>query len=261
MTLTVDSPWILNPVNSPKKPRLRLFCFSHAGGSPANYMSWQKKLAPSIEVLAIQLPGRGARFNEKNVVHFTSLMNLLAPVIKQYNDLPFVFFGHSLGAMIAFELCHHLVKCNQQIPKHLFVSGANPPSQQPNRPCFESMSDKELIELLENYEGTPSEVLEEPMLMELLLPAIRADFMLLNSYQYSMRSKLPFPLTLLTGTRDSNLSSDILLAWQKETMNIFQHEPFDGGHFYINSQEMTLLKTLSRYLTPLLIENDSEQQV
>ena len=257
MTLTAHSPWILTSVNPPRKPRLRLFCFSHAGGSPATYMPWQKELAPDIEVLAIQLPGRGARFNEKNVVDFTALMDLLAPVIKTYNDLPFAFFGHSLGAMIAFELCHHLIKSHQQLPKHLFVSGANPPSQQPKRPCFETMSDKELIVRLKNYEGTPSEALEEPMLMELLLPAIRSDFMLLSSYQYCIRSKLPFPLTLLTGASDNHLSSDTLLAWQRETMNTFQHEQFDGGHFYIDAQKTKLLETLRRYLTPLLISDYS----
>lgn len=245
-----NDAWIVaRPATS---ARARIFCFSYAGGNAASYMQWNNDLSPYVQVCAIQIPGRGARFNEPSITDFSILIPQIANSIAAYNDLPFFFFGHSLGALIAYEVCHHLNKNNLPLPEHLIVSAANSPSSPSTIEKIGRMdSDYDIIERLRYYGGTPEELLKNKGLMQLLMPAIKADFTLLDNYRYRRdRKSLSIPLTAMGGHDDNILSKSKVANWEIETTNEFKQHWFNGGHFYFNDDRTKLISELK-----LLINN------
>ena len=225
-----DSPWVhTRPLPG---ARLRLFCFPFAGGSAGSFMPWSQALAPDIQLCAIQLPGRGARFGEPPIQDFVTLIEQLGQVIAHHDDLPYAFFGHSLGALAAFELAHHCVRRGLARPRHLFVSASGAPRHRVGAPRYDLLSDGELVAKLRDYAGTPPEVLANQELMALLLPAIRADFALLGSYRYQPRPRLDVPMSVLAGYDDAHVGEETLRDWQTETSTGCELHGFDGGHFF-----------------------------
>lgn len=242
------SPWLqFRPQTS---AQIRLFCFPYAGGSAADFMPWQAVLGPRVEVRAVQLPGRAARFNEPAITDFDDLTDQLVEVIATAADRPYTFFGHSLGGLAAFELCHRCVERDLPLPRHLFISATNAPRSLPTRPPIAWMDDRTLITTLREYNGTPAELLANRELMELLLPTIRADFGLLEHYRYRARLRLPVPLSLLAGRQDRHLLVEQLPAWQDETSGPFRQHWFDGDHFYLQRQQAAVLELLHSTLVP-----------
>lgn len=244
------SPWLLSRPQT--GAHIRLFCFPYAGGSATGFMPWQTVLGPRIEVCAVQLPGRGARFNEPPIGDFESLTRQLVEVIATADDLPYAFFGHSLGGLVAFELCHRCLERGLPSPRQLFISATNAPASLPSRPSIAGMDDRALIETLRHYNGTPAELLANRELMELLLPAIRADFALLENYRYRPRPKLPLPLYVLAGRRDEHLRQESLPVWQQETAGPFRQHWFEGDHFYLHREQDSVLELLRNELVPAL---------
>src|SRR5437763_15337105 len=170
------TPWLVSRKPNPRA-RVRLFCFPYAGGGDSVFRAWQKGLSEAIEVCPVQLPGRGARISEPPFTELSPLVRAAAQALAPHLDKPFAFFGHSMGALICFELARHLRKDGGPQPVHLFVSGRCGP-QTPREPFAGDLPDSEFQEMLRRYNGTPEEVLENRELMELLLPAVRADFAL-----------------------------------------------------------------------------------
>lgn len=242
-----DSPWI--QTRAMPSARLRLFCLPFAGGSASSFMPWFAALAPDIQLCAIQLPGRGARFGEPAIHDFAELIEQLGSVIAQHDDLPYAFFGHSLGALVAFELSHHCVRKGLELPRHLFVSASGAPRHRVGAARYDLLSDRELLAKLRGYAGTPPEVLANQELMELLLPAIRADFALLRHYRYQPRPRLGIPLCVLAGRDDQHVASETLTDWQGETSATCEQHRFDGGHFFAFEQADSVLKLVKRKLS------------
>lgn len=225
--------------------RVKVFCFPYAGGNAASFMSWQNELSPSVQVSAVQLPGRGARFKESPVTHFDELVPRLAESVAEQSDLPFIFFGHSLGALVAYEVAHWLYKAGCALPQHLIVSAANAPSCPPSIHSLKDVHDDgQFIAELRRYGGTPEALLENRELMALLIPTIRADFTLLNSYRYVARQPLAIPITALAGCEDSLLSERGVSGWRNETCGAFNQCWLDGGHFYFHDSATGLMSTL-----------------
>jgi surfactin synthase thioesterase subunit len=242
--------WILRrPSRTP--PRLRLFCFAHAGSTGVTYLSWQAALGPEVEVCAMHLPGRGSRFAETPRVSMLRLVEELGPVIAGQPELPFVFFGHSLGALLAFELARHAQKCGQPMPQQLIVSGCAAPQRRRPRPRFEDLDDTAFIDALKTYEGTTSELLNNPELMEFALPALRADFKILSDYRYRPGPLLDIPVVALAGRADAHTARSEVEAWQRETTGAFRTRWFDGGHFFIDSARPAVLECVSAELGEL----------
>lgn len=225
-----------------------MYCFSYAGGSAAAYVPWQNAL-PGVEICAVQLPGRGARFKETPYTSMPSLIRDLAGVIERQDDsLPHVFFGHSLGALVAFELVRHCRANGMRMPRKLIVSGANPPRWRNSLRMLHLLDDDGLIEELKGYNGTPMEILEDRELMALLLPTIRADFKIAETYQYTEATPLNMPITVFQGTSDDYICKEKIADWRLETTNTCNVHWFDGDHFFIDAKRDEVLATIKAEL-------------
>jgi len=244
------TPWLIRTPSSTR--RMRLFCFSYAGGNAFNFFRWQEALDPAVEVCAVQLPGRSARIAEEPIGSLPALLQAVAPVISRMDDLPCAFFGHSVGALVAFELSRYLRLHGLSTPSHLFMSGCHAPQFRSPTRQLHTLSDAQFTEVLREYEGTPPEVLESRELMELLLPAIRADFAIAENYRYRHGPLLPMPISVFAGREDLNKEPGQVDGWQKETSGACQVTWFDGGHFFVNSQRAAVLEQLHAELTASL---------
>jgi len=240
------TPWL---IREPKKhPALRLFCFCYAGGNALAYLPWQAEFGAQVEICAVQLPGRGARLNEAPFTSLPALVRVLAPIIAQRSEVPFAFFGHSLGALLAFEIARFCKLNYLPSPRHLFVSGCNAPQQRGAREGLHRLPDDVLIEKLRDYNGTPPEVLAHRELLELVLPTLRADFALVEDYVYRPGLQLTVPITVLAGRGDVHCPPEQVAAWRKETVDACQVHWFDGDHFFIHSARAAVIDCIAAEL-------------
>lgn len=241
------SPWLYYFKPNPKAS-VRLFCFPYAGGTALVYRTWAQKLPASVEVVAIQLPGRFTRAREPAISKLTDLLDAVASALTPFLDKPFAFFGHSMGALVAFEVARFFRREGRALPRHMFVSGRGAPQlNREHRPLYNLPKDELLVEL-QQLEGTPREVLEHPELMDLMLPLLRADFSICDTYEYTEEAPLACPITAFGGLQDSDISRRGIEAWREQTSATFTLRMFRGNHFFIHSNEMLLLNLLATQL-------------
>lgn len=241
------SPWLVGSAQA--APRLRLYCFSYAGGGAHAYASWQAALGPQIEVRAVQLPGRGTRMHEAPYTAMAPLVQAFAQQLLGQDDLPFAFFGHSMGALVALEVAHFCQRKRLPMPQQLIVSGATAPRYRGTPRALHQLPDAELIAELRKYGGSPPEVLNHLELMELLLPMIRADFQLIEQYAYRPTVPLAMPVTVLVGADDREATVVHADKWQEETTGPCAVHTFAGGHFFIQSEREAVLACLGAVLS------------
>jgi len=227
---------------------MRLFCFPYAGGLAQIFHSWPESLATKVEICAVQLPGRGSRLREAPFNRLTLLVQALAEVLSPQMDRPIAFFGHSMGAIIGFELARLLRANDHRQPLHLFVSGRRAPHLPEIEPPAHMLPDADFLAHLSKLNGTPSQILQHPELMELMLPTLRADFALIETYEYKPEPAFDFPITAFGGLRDTYASRADLELWREHTHAEFSLHMFPGDHFFINSSQTLLLQALSRKL-------------
>ena len=237
-----SSPWLLRQPNTQRK--LRLYCFCYAGGNAAVYAPWQALLDPAIEVCAVQLPGRGERMGEEPYTSVPALIRALALVIGRQDDLPFAFFGHSLGGLLAFELARYHKLHYMRMPEHLFVSGCDAPQYRSPSKRLHQLPDEEFIAVLKDFNGTPPGVLQHRELMELLLPTIRADFALVDDYEYRPGPPLAIPITVLVGRQEEQTPEQVD-GWRKETLAECRVSWFHGDHFFIFPERQAVLELIT----------------
>lgn len=248
-----NSPWFLRqPAPAGTQRRLRLYCFCYAGGNAVSYLPWQALLNPAIEVCAVQLPGRGARMGEAPMATLTAVIEGIAHAMGRQSRLPFAFFGHSLGALLAFELARYCKRYFLPMPAHLFVSGCDAPQFRDPPKDLHLLSDDDLIEELRNYNGTPPDILAHRELMDLVLPIVRADFSLVETYRYRASPLLNVPMTVLAGTTDERSSQDQVDGWAREGAAGCDIRWFEGDHFFIHSQRDAVMACLNDALEKLL---------
>ena len=224
---------------------LRLFCFPYAGGSAAIYRSWSESLPWQVEVCPVQLPGRGSRIRE---TLFTQMPDLVADVAKDlrtYLDKPFAFFGHSMGAIIGFELARLLREEGAPEPVHLFVSGRSAPQTPSEHRHTYDLPEQEFVEELRQMNGTPEEVLQDPELRAFMLPLLRADFEVIQTYAYVDQPPLTCSITAFGGLNDNEVSRDSLEGWREQTTKAGTLRLFPGDHFFINKVQSSLLRMIS----------------
>ena len=241
------SPWF-RALNRHPRCRVRLFCFPYAGGSAAVFRAWPAGLAPDIEVYPALLPSRGARMSEPPLPRISLIVERLAAEIRPHLDRPFALFGHSMGALIAFELARRLRAEAGVKPAHLFISGARAPQIPDPDPPVHDRTDAEFIKCLRELNGTPDEVLEHPDLMALMLPLLRADFEAVETYRYEAGAPLGCRVSAYGGLADSSVRREHLEGWREQTSGEFVLRMFDGDHFFINRAAPQLLRTLDREL-------------
>lgn len=230
---------------------MRLFCFPYAGGTALVYRTWAQKLPANMEVVAIQLPGRATRMHEPLVTKLSDLVEPLARAIAPFIDEPFAFFGHSMGSLIAFELARFFRREGRPLPLHMFVSGRSAPQLNSEHPPLYDLPKSELLEEVQQLEGTPREVLEHPELMELMLPILRADFSICGTYEYTEEAPLACPFTVFGGLEDHEISRRQLEAWREQTSATFTLRMFPGNHFFIHTNETLLLNLVATQLDHL----------
>lgn len=201
----------------------------------------------TIEVVPIQLPGRGARLREQPFTRLAPLVLALSQSLSSEMEQPFAFFGHSMGALIAFELARQLRRERLHLPVHLFISAKCCPPLAEMIPGPQ-VPDTEMIEVLRQYEGTPGEVLENAELMDLLLPTIRADMEMCNTHVCDPEPPLDCPITVFGGLDDRVSSRSCLEGWREHTTRPFTLRMFPGGHFFIQNWERSVLDIICRDL-------------
>jgi medium-chain acyl-[acyl-carrier-protein] hydrolase len=248
-TSTFNS-WVTCPKPNPQA-NLRLFCFPYAGGSSLIFRKWSDSLPLNVEVCPVELPGRGSQMKLTPFTRLESLVEALAQAIKPHLDKPFAFFGHSMGALINFELARLLRKQYTLEPVHLFVSARRAPQIPNTKPPIHTLGDSEFKEELRRLNGTPKAVLENAELMELLVPIVRADFAVLETYVYSYEPPLDFPITTFGGLEDTEANYEELEAWREQTNSAFSLEMLPGDHFFINSAQSLLLERLAQRMLDL----------
>jgi medium-chain acyl-[acyl-carrier-protein] hydrolase len=244
------NPWLMRfgPPNAGR--RLRLYCFSYAGGSATMYQPWRASLDSDIELYAVQLPARGMRLPEPAERDLPTLVRKLSEVIAVQDAGPFAFFGHSLGALLAFELTRQLQRSRLPLPAKLIVSGCSSPQLRDPVEALDEHDDDSMIERLTRYNGTPAEVLQHGELMRLMAPAIRADFALVAHYVYEGGSPLDVPITAFAGRADDQTSPEKIDGWGRETQAAFTQHWFDGDHFFIRPQLEKVIVQLNAELSP-----------
>jgi medium-chain acyl-[acyl-carrier-protein] hydrolase len=214
--------------------RLRLFCFPYAGGGANIYRTWVARAPTSIDVLPIQLPGRFTRLGEAAHTDLNTLVTRLADELAGEFTHSFALFGHSMGALIAFELTRTLVRRGARLPRRLFVSARKAPHVPDPRRILHDLPEAEFLKELTRLQGTPPEVLAHPELRALALPLLRADFQLCETYQYVPSAPLGVPITSFAGVRDEDCPPDQVAAWRELTESDFQPHTCDGDHFFIH---------------------------
>ncbi|MFE4263623.1 thioesterase II family protein [Streptomyces sp. NPDC056883] len=233
MTGTIESPespWIKRPRVLPEA-RARLFCVPHGGGGPSSFARWVPGMAPDVEVCLVHLPGREGRLREAPLADLRQIATRVAEAMAPLLDLPFAFFGHSMGSIIAYEAALLL----DGEPRHLFASASPPPHRVEEEPPFAHLPDAEfLAEVRRSYEGIPDTVWNDAELMRLMLPSMRADFAAYESYRWRPSEPLRCPITALGGKDDPLVPDGTLADWSELTSGDFRTEMFAGGHFYVN---------------------------
>jgi surfactin synthase thioesterase subunit/glycosyltransferase involved in cell wall biosynthesis len=224
---SLPTAWFPN-AGTPAAPRL--FCFPHAGGGarqPLALSGWT--------AVPVRLPGRESRLAEAPFERMGPLVVALADNIASYLDLPFAFFGHSMGAVVAFELARELRRRSRPLPRMLIASGARAPQFRRHHVPPPAPSSEAFVEELRRLQGIPAEVLDDPALMRAILPALASDAALYRNYIYAEEAPLPIPVRAYGGADDPNVRREHLDGWAEQTTASFAVRVFPGGHFYLTT--------------------------
>ena len=241
------SRWLARSVEK-TNATMRLFCFPYAGGTTNTYRSWQELLPESIDVAPVQLPGRGERLAESP---FHSLLEMVVPLaheLQPYLDKPFAFFGHSMGALICLELTRWLRRNDGPMPTHLFVSGRRAPQLPELIPPTWDLPEPEFIQRIRQLDGTPQEVLNHPELMQLMIPLLRADFSVCETYRHQTERPLECALTVLGGVDDAEVPYEHLQPWQEQTNSTCNIHMFPGDHFFVQTAHVEITRIIEAAL-------------
>ena len=232
-----------------KDALVRLFCFPYAGGSSAIFRDWRALLAPGIEVVAIELPGHGIRRDEKPFTELDPLIDALVAALLPDLNRPFAIFGHSLGALIGYELTRRLYTRVGLQPRRLIVSGHEAPASMTSSRQMHQLPDEEFTAELHRLNGTPREILSDAHLMQLALPVLRADFRLDETYLHRPYPRLICPISAYGGISDEDVSAESITAWQRTTKGAFTSRMFEGDHFFIHTATAPLVRQIQEDLT------------
>ncbi|AGP33717.1 ACP S-malonyltransferase [Sorangium cellulosum] len=254
-----DSPWFYR-VHARPDAQVRLFCFPYAGKGALMYARWAEAL-PGVDVVPVQLPGRENRFKEQPAERLLPLVDEIVGAMAPLLDRPFAVFGHSMGSLLAFETVRRVRARYRQEPLHLFVSGRGAPHVLPRTTIQYTLPDAELTAALQGtYGGMPDAVRNDPELLRLFLPTLRADLAMLHTYVFEPGPKLRCPASAFGGERDPHASVAELRAWQEHVEGPFRLRMVDGDHFFVNSERAAVVQAIAEDLAPALASSRSRHR-
>lgn len=229
--------------------RVSLLCLPCAGASATMYLRWRQLLPRWIEVVPVELPGRGMRMGERFVETYDALVGLICAERAAAMRGSFAIFGHSMGALLAYGVVQRLRVLGRPLPLALFASGSSAPSQRDPDRLPDTRDEDALIADLRKQGGTPEEVYASAELMRITLDTLGADYRVCQSFEYaaSADAPLPMPLHILAGLRD-DIDAARIEAWSAHAGGAFSLDWFDGGHFFIRQHEAAVLAALARRL-------------
>lgn len=233
--------WVLRP--SPRAaPSLRLICVPYAGAGAAAFQGWSELLPDDIEPWLLRLPGREARFREDSRTEVPILVKEAAAVLGPALDGPYALFGHSLGALVAFELARELRRSYGKEPVHLSVSARSAPHLPLRHAVVHQLPDDLFLEALDQrFNAIPPAIRDEPQMRALYLPVLRADVTLLETYEHTTDAPVSCSITAYGGVEDPEFGNGELEGWQQHTASAYRLRMFPGGHFFLNPERSKLI--------------------
>ena len=238
------SAWFPYPRTRPPAATA-VYCLPCAGAGATIYRSWREAAPPACEIVPVELPGRGRRFRDAPIAEMAPLVEVLtSEIARNAGRRPFALFGHSMGAIVAFELARAL---GPGVVR-LFVSASSAPHLRIVKERS-SLSDQDLERELAELGGTPREILEDAEMMALLMPMLRADFALVEHYRGPGEGQLPCPVTVFAGTRDDYVDQEAARAWERYGSRGFRFVPVEGHHFYLDEARDRLLAEIAADLS------------
>ncbi|MDP5142178.1 thioesterase domain-containing protein [Rheinheimera baltica] len=247
---SMGNNWFLIPKPNPNA-RLRLFCFPYAGGNAGTYLAWAEKLHYQVELVALQLPGRATRIAEPAISDMHQMIEALLNQSTCFTQLPYVLFGHSLGSKVAYEFAANMCRQRNRPPSHVIVSGSGAPHLPVEHLPLYNLPEAEFIAKLEKLQGTPVEVLQNKELMAMLTPLIRADFKIADTY-IPDASPIECPFTILGGTQDHDVTTEMLAAWNQLTSAPGKIHMIEGNHFFVEQNRAAVLYVVNQVLENVL---------
>lgn len=235
-----------------KSTVLSIICFPYAGGGAAIYSDWAKLLPDQIELIAVQPPGRANRLFEPSYSNMNNLVGDLLGHIQTKIDRPYIFFGHSLGSKIAFELLVKFQEKGIRLPEHFVISGCSPPHLPANKNPIFTYSDNEFIAELSKLNGTPDEILQNKELISLYLPLLRNEFKLAYEYYYKGACTINCPVSVFGGEDDKDIPEADLKSWGDFFSDLRNIHIFPGGHFFINTHRTLVLEKVNNIIAEIL---------
>jgi len=226
---------------------MRLLCFPYAGASAMAYQRWRRQVPDWLDVRPVELPGRGSLMAAPLISRWDELLDFLVQEIAADVHPPYALFGHSMGALVAFEMAHRLRGLGLPAGNALIVSGTDAPACRNNGRFLHQETDAQLRAEMQRLDGTDQAVFADDELMALTLPVLRADFQLCGHYVRHDRPPLAMPVHVLAGESDET-TPETLAAWRQETSGVFTLDYFDGGHFFIQNQQAQVLAAVCRHL-------------
>jgi medium-chain acyl-[acyl-carrier-protein] hydrolase len=231
---------------------IRLFCFPYAGAGSSLFNVWSNFLLPEIELYLVNLPGRDARIREAPCQQLHSLIKPLTQGLLPHLDKPFVFFGHSMGSLISFEVVRELRRQRCAQPQHLFLSGRQAPPIPDCHPNLHHLPEEEFLTTTQKLYGSlPDIILQDRELVSLFLSMMRADITMIETYEYEQEAPLDCPITIYGGLEDPSVNEKDLAAWQDQTTADFKLRMFPGEHFFIQTARQALLQEMNAEFTQM----------
>ncbi|ABD82983.1 thioesterase II family protein [Saccharophagus degradans] len=234
----------------------RLLCFPYAGGSAATYMQWAEQLDADIELAVIQLPGRGIRLVEAAYSTMEEIVDAITNAMNLLRDKPFVFFGHSMGARVAYEVCLALEQKNKPLPVHFFASACAAPNIERELPPTYHLPNKVFLDKIAALNGSPQAVLEDEELMELILPALRADFKIIETYCNKNKHTLPLGVSVLVGSSEKFKPAALENWFDLFESNTGIHT-VKGDHFFVDKNKQPVIDFINTTVTCQLATAES----
>jgi surfactin synthase thioesterase subunit len=238
--------WVRN-FNPAPDGTVRLVCLPHAGGSASFYFPMAKAFGPGTEVMAVQYPGRQDRRGEPGIDSITAYADEIFAILRHLDDRPLMLFGHSMGAVLAYEVAVRMARAGLPSPMRLIVSGRRAPSRYRDENVHQH-SDEEIVAELRALGGPHQGLLTDPEMLSLILPAIRGDYRAIELYRHDAAARLDCPVTVLIGDDDPRVSIEEARAWAEHTTGPTELEVFRGGHFYLVEHSRDVIDLVGRRL-------------